>query len=50
MCGRKTKWFTASIENQNFEDFASGRVIYHRSGYPNFPVRLIVVRTKSLCD
>lgn len=27
-------------ENQNFEDFASGRVIVHRSGYTNFPVRL----------
>lgn len=28
------------IENKNFEDFASGRVIYHKSGYTNFPVRL----------
>lgn len=27
-------------ENGNFEDFASGRVILHRAGYPNFPVRL----------
>lgn len=27
-------------ENRNFEDFASGRVIVHRTGYPNFPVRL----------
>lgn len=27
-------------ENGNFEDFASGRVIAHRAGYPNFPVRL----------
>lgn len=24
----------------NFEDFASGRVLLHRTGYPNFPVRL----------
>lgn len=24
----------------NFEDFSSGRVIYHKAGYPNFPVRL----------
>jgi len=28
------------IDDQNFEDLASGRVIYHRSGLPNFPVRL----------
>ncbi len=27
-------------EKGNFEDFASGRVILHRTGYPNFPVRL----------
>lgn len=27
-------------ENKNFEDFASGKVIYHRPGYTNFPVRL----------
>ena len=27
-------------ENQNFEDLASGRVLMHRAGYPNFPVRL----------
>lgn len=27
-------------ENENFEDFASGKVIIHRTGYPNFPVRL----------
>lgn len=27
-------------ENRNFEDLASGRVILHRTGYPNFPVRL----------
>lgn len=27
-------------ENRNFEDLASGRVIVHRAGYPNFPVRL----------
>lgn len=27
-------------ENENFEDFASGRVLIHRGGYPNFPVRL----------
>ncbi len=25
---------------QNFEDFACGRVLYHRSGMPSFPVRL----------
>ena len=24
----------------DFEDFASGRVLLHRTGYPNFPVRL----------
>jgi hypothetical protein len=24
----------------NYEDFSSGRVIFHKSGYPNFPVRL----------
>lgn len=27
-------------ENRNFEDFASGKVIVHRTGYPNFPIRL----------
>lgn len=27
-------------ENRNFEDLSSGRVILHRTGYPNFPVRL----------
>ncbi len=27
-------------EDQNFEDFASGKVLIHRTGYPNFPVRL----------
>lgn len=27
-------------ENRNFEDLASGKVIIHRAGYPNFPVRL----------
>ena len=27
-------------EKENFEDLASGRVILHRGGYPNFPVRL----------
>lgn len=27
-------------ENRNFEDLASGKVIFHRAGYPNFPVRL----------
>ena len=27
-------------ENDNFEDFASGRVIYHMGGEPTFPVRL----------
>jgi 16S rRNA G966 N2-methylase RsmD len=26
--------------NNNFEDFSSGRVILHKSGFPNFPVRL----------
>jgi tRNA G10 N-methylase Trm11 len=27
-------------QNENFEDFASGRVILHKHGFPNFPVRL----------
>lgn len=27
-------------QNENFEDFASGRVIMHKSGFSNFPVRL----------
>ncbi len=27
-------------ENRNFEDLACGRVIIHRTGFPNFPVRL----------
>lgn len=26
--------------NANYSDFASGRVIYHKSGVPNFPARL----------
>lgn len=26
--------------NMNFEDLACGRVIYHKAGFPNFPVRL----------
>ncbi len=28
-------------ENRNYEDFASGRVLYHANGIPNFPVRLV---------
>lgn len=28
-------------ENENFEDFASGRVLYGGKGIPNFPVRLL---------
>lgn len=28
-------------ENRNFEDFASGRVLYGGKGIPNFPVRLL---------
>lgn len=27
-------------KDDNFEDFACGRVLYHRSGMPSFPVRL----------
>lgn len=27
-------------ENINYEDYASGRVLYHQNGVPNFPVRL----------
>jgi SAM-dependent methyltransferase len=27
-------------ENNNFEDLSCGRVIIHRTGFPNFPVRL----------
>ncbi len=27
-------------ENDNYEDFASGRVLYHMGGEPTFPVRL----------
>jgi len=27
-------------KNQNYEDFASGRVLYHMGGEPTFPVRL----------
>lgn len=27
--------------NLNYEDYASGRVLYHGNGVPNFPVRLI---------
>ena len=41
------------IENQSFEDFASGRVIYHKSGVPNFPVRLageVFMTCLELCD
>lgn len=28
------------FDNNNFEDYSSGRVIYHKTGMPNFPVRL----------
>jgi len=28
------------FNNDNFEDYSSGRVIYHRTGMTNFPVRL----------
>lgn len=28
------------FNDDNFEDFASGRVLYHKPGMPNFPVRL----------
>ena len=27
-------------KNDNYEDFASGRVLYHVGGEPTFPVRL----------
>ncbi|MCI9540444.1 MAG: N-6 DNA methylase [Lachnospiraceae bacterium] len=27
-------------ENKNFKDLASGKVIVHKAGYPNFPIRL----------
>jgi hypothetical protein len=27
--------------NINYEDFSSGRVIYHKPNYPNYPVRLV---------
>ena len=27
--------------NNNYEDYSSGRVIYHKSNYPNYPVRLV---------
>jgi hypothetical protein len=43
----------------NYEDFSSGRVIFHKSGYPNYPVRLAgetfcrclkyIDKTKDLC-
>lgn len=26
--------------NENYEDFASGRVLYHVGGEPTFPIRL----------
>jgi len=28
------------FEDRNYEDYACGRVIVHRTGFPNFPVRL----------
>lgn len=28
------------IKNQNYEDFSSGRVLYHVGGNPTFPIRL----------
>ncbi len=40
-------------ENGNFEDLASGRVLYGNYGIPNFPVRLlneIFRRSVSYCD
>lgn len=27
-------------KNENYEDYSSGRVLYHAFGVPNFPVRL----------
>ena len=27
-------------KNENYEDFASGRVLYHIGGKPTFPIRL----------
>lgn len=29
-------------KNDNFEDFASGRVLFGGRGIPNFPVRLLL--------
>ena len=37
-------------EKQNFEDYSSGRVLYHKANMTNFPVRLaqeIFLRCKS---
>jgi hypothetical protein len=28
------------FQSNNYEDYSSGRVIYHKSKYPNYPVRL----------
>lgn len=30
--------FYKYYEKENFEDFACGRVIYNKSGVPNFPI------------
>lgn len=32
--------FYKYYEKENFEDFACGRVIYNKSGVPNFPIKL----------
>ena len=29
-------------KNDNFQDFASGRVLYGGKGIPNFPIRLLL--------
>lgn len=39
--GKRTGMKYRHAENCNYEDFASGRVLYHASGMTNFPVRLI---------
>jgi tRNA G10 N-methylase Trm11 len=37
-------------QNENYEDFASGRVLYHMGGEPTFPVRLALeIYERCLC-
>ena len=39
-----------AVQRQNYEDYASGRVLYGRPGFPAFPVRLAGELFQRCCD